>query len=603
MAKLILAEEFPEVLETDWIKQAEGTLKSGGVDRLVSKTLDDIAVQPIYSTPSEAFSNLSVETKSGDAPWQIVQRADIPDLARANEQILDDLLNGATGISLVLPGAVTASSYGVPANTVPSIKRLMTNVELDLISLRLDAGPGARQAAINLLQVYQDRNLDMSRCDLSFCLDPVAGFARRGSTANTDKISKRMAGFLSQTRDAGHQGNVFTGDGRIYHETGASQAQELGFAIAAIVEQARLLEQAGVDLATIWPQLGLILSANANQFLTIAKLRAARLVWQRLQEAMGFEPVPLHLDVETSLAMMSKCDPYVNMLRTTTATFAAGVGGANSISVLPFTSALGVADGFARRIARNSHIVLQEESSVGIVGDAAAGSGYVETVTTQIAEKAWGIMQQVEAAGGMFQALTDGVVQNLISESAAKTAAAVSKRKQGLIGVSEFANLAEMPVKTLDFEPLLAAAVKSEDDLVCQVLSPVSVSAPFEALRDKASAMAKPPEVKLATLGTQTDFATRTTWIENLFAAGGIIASSNATNCKIGCICSSDAIYAEQAAAAVKQLKSDGVEFIFLAGYPKDQIDDLKRNGVDDFIYAGCDVLALLQNTLKKLEG
>jgi len=458
MTKLTLAAEFPEVTQAEWTSQAETTLKSGGIERLVTKTGDDIAVQPIYPTPDDVFATLDTRrttAKAWESPsWDIIQRADIPDITAANEQILDDLKNGANGIAMVVPGAVSAGLYGVPVSSVADIKRLMKDVELDLISLRLDAGANGLQMATDVLQIYQDRNLDLSRCDLKLAIDPVGGFATSGASDGADELASSMAKVLHLAREAGHKANVFSADGRCYHQAGASQAQELGFAIAAIVQQLRLLEQGGVDLADIWPQLGLVLSADADQFLTIAKLRAAHLVWQKLQESMGVEASPLNLDVETSLAMMSQRDPYVNMLRTTTATFAAGIGGASSVSVLPFTSAIGVADRFARRMARNSQLILQEEASIGLVGDAAAGSGYVEAVTGQIAEKAWAVLQEIEADGGMLSALANGQVQKLIVQSAAKTAKTVSTRKQPLVGVSEFASLEETPVKLLDYKPV-----------------------------------------------------------------------------------------------------------------------------------------------------
>lgn len=479
MAKLSLAGEFPEVTEEDWVRQAQKVLGADSLEPLVTVTNDGIAIQPIYATPDEPFANLSGAQK----PWAIMQRADIPDITAANKQILDDLMHGATGISIVLPGAVTAGAYGVPVSTVTDIKRLMKSVEMDLIAVRLDAGARSLDLAGQLLQVYQDRNLDPSRCDLTLAIDPIAGFATTGNGLEPNKIATHMTGVLRQWRESGHAGVVFAGDGRVYHESGASQAQELGFAIASVLQQMRLLEQAGADLANIWQHFGLLLSADADQFLTIAKLRAARLVWRQLQKAMGVEVSRLQLDVETSLAMMSRRDPNVNMLRTTSAAFAAGVGGADSLSVLPFSCRLGVADGFARRIARNSQIVLQEESGIGVVGDAAAGSGYVEDVTGQIAEKAWQIMQQIEAAGGMFAALRDGLVQSLIAESHVRTRQAVESGEKIIVGVNKFTTSDEKPVRTLNFQAAQMAADRHSGEMTCTPLqprSPASESDDFE---------------------------------------------------------------------------------------------------------------------------
>jgi len=481
MAKLTLAADFPDVSASDWLGQVEANLGSGAVDRLVTKTGDGIAIQPIYPTPKTSPSPLITNTKR----WKIVQRTDIPDFTTANSQILDDLLNGATGISVVLPGGATAGSYGVPVYSANDFKRLTKDVELDLISLRLDGGRHGLKVGRHVLEVYQDRNLDLSRCDLTLAIDPVTGFALSGSSIGLNDLSNQMTDVLEQARNGGHQGVVFSGDGRIYHESGASQGQELGFAIASVVQHLHLLAKGSTDLASIWPHLGLILSADADQFLTIAKLRAAHLVWQRLQEAMDVEPVLLQLDVETSRRMMSKLDPHVNMLRTTTATFSGGVGGASSIAILPFTSAIGLPDSFARRIARNAHIVLQEESSIGLVGDAAAGSGYVEEITNQIAEKAWKAMQEIEAKGGMFEALSSGHVQKSIADNATKTSAAVKNNQHVLVGINKFTTEEKTPVRTLDLKPVSDLEITEAQDLNCDRLEPARLSEPFEKLASR----------------------------------------------------------------------------------------------------------------------
>ncbi len=608
MSKLDLASEFPTTSRNDWAKQVEATLNKGkttthGVERLVKRTLDGIDIEPIYETPDQINARPPgpVNTTQGHAKahWDIIQRVDIPDANMANEQVLLDLLKGATGISFVLAGSVSSGHYGLPDFDTNTIKRLSQGVELDLISVRLDAGAKWQTAAQNLLQVYRDRNLNLSRCSLSFCIDPVSAFATTGQSANKQEIGKAMASILSTTTRAGHEGVVFSADGRGYHDAGASEAQELGFAIASTIEHLRLLEQHGVDLANIWPRLGMVLSADAEQFSTIAKLRAAHLLWRQLQVAMNVEPCALQLDAETSGRMMSVQDPYVNMLRTTSATFASGIGGVSSLAVLPFSIAIGCPDDLARRMARNSQLVLQEESSIGLVNDAGAGSGYIEHFSNELAKHAWAVMQEVEANGGMLACLRAGKIQHMISQVSTMRNADIAKRKKGIIGVSEFANLDEAPVKVLDVKVVETQPV-SNGEMVCDALKIHPISSGFEQLRERAKQMQPAPMFNLVTLGKQDEFAPRATWVTNLFAAGGIAPTDQSAT--IACICSTDSIYTEQASKTAKRLKENGCKYVFLAGRVGTMESEYTQAGIDGFLFAGCNVLEILQQTLALLE-
>jgi methylmalonyl-CoA mutase len=596
MTKLTLAADFPPVSQQDWQAQAAATIKSDHIGRLTRKTLDGLAIAPIYPTPEEKYAPLATPDHG---LWDVVQRADISEFSAANEQILQDLLYGASGISMVLPGAVNAGSYGLPVRSPDDIKRVMRGVELDLMNLRLDGTRGARHVARWLLQVYKDRNYDLSRCRLTLGLDPVGHFSLGGSAPGDNDLAKRMAAIFNTARDMGHKGGVFCGDGRIFHEAGASEAQELGLAIASAVQQLRLLERAGVAPSVALPHMTMMLSADADQFTTICKLRAARLLWQLLGQSMGLVDIKLQLDVETSGRMMSRRDPYVNMLRTTTATFSAAIGGADSVAVLAYSTAFGLADGFARRMARNNQLVLQEESHIGIVGDAGAGAGYVENLTSALAEKAWQVFQQVEKSGGMLSALENELIQKQIGETIGQRRSNIAYRKQGLIGISEFANLDETPVKVLEIKPVRGWHVgdeKTAGERRWSGLERQRLAQPFEDLRQKAAAGSEPMEVVLVTPGSQTDFAARAAWASNLFAAGGIKTTSNSTG-KVACICSSDAVYAEQAAAKAQQLKADGFAYVWLAGRPGPLEDELLEAGVDGFLFAGCDVLKVLEKT------
>ncbi len=199
------------------------------------------------------------------------------------------------------------------------------------------------------------------------------------------------------------------------------------------------------------------LAADADEFLTIAKFRALRKLWARVEDACGLAPKPAYVAAETAWRMMTKRDPYVNMLRTTIAVTAAGVGGADSITVLPHTAALGLPDAFARRVARNTQLILLEESNLAKVADPAAGSGAIEDLTGKLCAAAWAQFQEIEKAGGAWAALERGLVQKNVAAVRAERQKAAARRKDALTGTSDFPNLHEKPAAVLDVAPVAAA--------------------------------------------------------------------------------------------------------------------------------------------------
>ena len=269
------------------------------------------------------------------------------------------------------------------------------------------------------------------------------------------------------------------------------------------------------------------LSADADQFLTLAKFRALRLLWARIEQACGLTPKPLFVAADTAWRMLTQRDPYVNMLRATMATFSAGLGGANAITVLPHTLALGLPDPFARRAARNTQLVLLEESNLAKVSDPAAGSGGIETLTKQLCEAAWSLFQEIEKAGGLFAALEQNLIQRKVAATRAVREANIAKRRDVLTGASEFPNLHEAEIAVLDAKPI-ALAPYGEAKFKFDPLPPMRLAAPFEALRDKSDARLKSagarPKIFLANLGTPADFTARATFAKSFFETGGIEA-------------------------------------------------------------------------------
>jgi methylmalonyl-CoA mutase len=405
-------------------------------------------------------------------------------------------------------------------------------------------------------------------------------------------------------------------DTRVYHGGGATEAQELAAGLATAIQYLRWLEAEGLDIEDAARRIGFVLTADADQFLSIAKLRSLRLLWSRAQAAMGLAPQPGVVHVETAMRMMSRHDPHVNLLRTTTAALAAGVGGADAVTALPFTAALGLPDGFARRLARGLQVMLQEESGIGRVGDAGAGSGLVEGATAELAAVAWGVFQAIEAQGGMLAGLQSGFVQKRIAEAASARRQAVAERRFGLTGVSRFPRLEEVAMDVLDVPLPQDWDMPIEDAIACTPLVQERVSRPFEALRDAADAAVgrsgERPAVFLANLGATAEHDARARWARNLFAAGGIAALADdgfdspeaaaeafrASGAQIACLCGSDRGYAEMGAAAVEALHKAGAVRVYVAGKP----GELEGAAIDEFLYDGIDVVAALDRVHEALK-
>ena len=264
----------------------------------------------------------------------------------------------------------------------------------------------------------------------------------------------------------GFKGPFAVADGRVIHDAGGSEVQELAFVLAAGVAYLRAIESAGIALEDAQGMVYARLAADADQFLTMAKFRALRLLWARVEQACGLTPKPLFIAADTAWRMLTQRDPYVNMLRATMATFSAGLGGANAITVLPHTLALGLPDPFARRAARNTQLVLLEESNLAKVADPAAGSGGIETLTQQLCEAAWSLFQEIEKAGGMFAALEQNLIQRKVAATRAAREANIAKRRDVLTGASEFPNLHEAEVAVLDAKPIALRALRRGQDQI-----------------------------------------------------------------------------------------------------------------------------------------
>src|SRR5919107_2928859 len=445
MDDLPLAAEFPPATRERWLALVEGVLKGADFDKkLVSSTYDGIRVEPLYSK-GEA------DPVAGPrGPWRVVQRLDHPEPAAANELALEDLAGGADALTVVLDGAPSTRGFGLRAASADDLDRALDDVMLDGIRLRLEAGFRGRDAADWLLDIAQRRGHLLAELDLDLGLDPIGSLAAQGRlSAPWETVAARCAERLTDVSRRGFTGRVFAADGRPYNEAGSSEAQELAAVLGTGVLYLRALEAGGHDLAAARDALAFVLVADADEFLTVAKMRALRTLWVRVEAACGIAPKPIRLHAETAWRMTTRRDPWVNLLRATTATFSAGIGGADSITVLPFTAALGLPDAFARRLARNTQTILLEESNLWRSADAAAGAGGFEGLTEALCENAWAAFQELEREGGIVASLAQGALQGRIAAVRTERERNVSRRKDPITGTSEFPDLREAAVSVL----------------------------------------------------------------------------------------------------------------------------------------------------------
>ncbi len=588
----------------DWVVVATKALKTVPFDRLKSTTADGIAIEPIYER-NEAPAPLG--TRAAGRPWIVSTRVDIPGNKTANAQILEDLVGGASGLDLIFAESPHAGGYGLSVSCDGCVKTLLGGVHLDLIPIRIDAGHRSAEIAGLLLDVAKAQGKTV---DLAVIQDPI------GLLAATGKLGAKAEDAIATAATAAKafSGTALEADGRVWHAAGASEAQELAAMLATATAYLRALEAAGFDLEAAADKIGFTAVADQNQFRSIAKLRALTLLWARVREACGLSAKAPRLHVETARRMMARRDSFTNMLRTTIATFAAGVGGAASVTVLPFTQTIGLPDAFARRVARNTQSILIEESNLHRVADPAAGSGLVDTETAQLAELAWAGFQAIEADGGIVTALRDGSLHANVAATAKKRIDAIAKRREPVTGVSEFPNVLEGSVAVMDVPAPKARTYEPVEHVTA--FAAHGLGEAFEALRDRADAAGIRPKVFMANLGRIADFTARATWSKNLFEAGGIEALVNdgfadlpalvqaykASGAKAAVIASSDAVYDAEGVKAATALADAGCEILYLAGKPDaEKKAALEAAGVTGFVHVGVDVVATLSEALDEL--
>ena len=632
MTQFALANDFPPASDADWRAVVAKALRGAPFEALETPLYEGFRTEPLY-------------TKRGDAPpisgvrgWSIIQPL------VGEKQFADDLTGGA-------------SAFSVDFDAWPSIV-----IKDDLEPLVGSANepffiaPGSSIADAALLLASKGDSLQGSAG-----FDPLTSFALSGERpAERSALFANYVDAAFSIRERSPAFVPFVASGHAWNGAGGSATEELGFTLAAGVAYWRALAQAGMPLTDAARCIGFSLSASSDIFLTIATLRAMRLLWARALSAAGeSQNQDLLLLAKMPHRILTAYDPHVNLLRATAAAFGAAIGGAAGIEVLPFDEAAGSATAIARRLARNTGLVLKHEAWLSAVADPAAGSSYVELLTGELAASAWTLFREVEAQGGLAAALESGFVAEKLRRPADMQERAIARRREKITGISEFPNLSEAvpapeplsvrvesapaltselalpaPGKGERFAALVAAAAsgatlsdlrvgsRTVNDIAFAPLHAAKRDAePFELLRRKAdvalASIGSRPPIFLAALGKADEYRARANWLHGFFATGGIeliapaegfgtveelVAAFKQSPAPAVCLCASNGVYATMPGAA-SALKKAGAVLVYLAGPASilKTLDAQDKTAIDRLIYDGCNVLAVLEEAQRVL--
>ncbi|MBI1878750.1 MAG: acyl-CoA mutase large subunit family protein [Chloroflexi bacterium] len=660
-----LLSEFPHLTYEVWRQAAEQALKGAPFDKkLITPTYEGIDLQPIYRQEDVAglphlnswpgfspYVRHSRASGSVGEPWLICQELPYSTAEEFNNALRHDLARGQTAIHLLLDKATLlgqdpdeawvgdVGQGGLSIATLDDLAKALAEVDLERIPIYVNASSAAQPTTALLMALVRRQGKSTAKLRGGIEMDPLGSLAREGTFPRSIAGAyDRMAELMAWAKTHAPQLTTVTVHGQPYHDGGGHAVQELAFVLATAVEYVREMLARNLAIDDIAWHIRFSFSVGANYFMEVAKLRAARWLWAKVVSAFGGSAAAqkMTLHVRTSAWNKTVYDPYVNMLRATTEAFAGVVGGCDSLHVSCFDEAIGLPNEFSRRLARNTHLILQQESHLTRVIDPAGGSWYVEKLTAQVAEQAWRLFQEVERQGGLGQALEAGFPQAQIAQTAAQRAANLAQRRDILVGTNMYPNLGEKPVeaRTPDYEALhkkRAAYVgeyrtvldNKRSTLVLEKLSHMLNSPPdqvMEAAIEAALAGATLGEIartlRTGDEGPIPQHRARADFSTSFLQVGGFEVIGNegfatvdaaaqaalASGALLVVICSSDETYPELFAPLTQQIKAAKPEtLVLLAGYPAGQVGAYQAAGVDEFIHLRANVYETLAGLQRKL--
>jgi methylmalonyl-CoA mutase len=560
-----LAEEFPPAGEADWENLA--VRGETGIAALRWRSLDGIPVGPIYPPATGAARRLD----HAHGHWVIVEQVEVGATTDAAQLAATATNEGSIAKEFLFIPKSASDCRSVSSADIFSARwaRIVSNDINFRRPIWLDAG----LATPRILQAAGDSGTCHAICD------PLAHVALGASMEDAESCFADIAALVR----AGGRGRAITADGRPWHDGGATEVQELAIALASAVDSLRVLAREDIASAVAWPRLGVRLAADSDQFLTIAKFRAVRLLLARVAEVAGVSGHPL-VHAVTSWRMLGAREPTMNLVRATTAAFSAATGGADAITVL---SPMLDDPRLSARMARNVQLILQDESSLGRTADPGAGAGAVEDLTERMAAEAWGLFTRIESEGGLAAAIASGSIIAAVSAERDRRLDAVGRRRLPMVGI----NVNVDPDAPLPALP--AAAQSSPGDLR---LRPVRLAEPLERLADAFGHVTAGESVPVIRLGKGGDPD-----LADALAAVGLKARSVRTAADIpsvplACIVVGDG-GAESAAEAASSLRAADTALIVAAGTAEDTIPDW----CDAIVTPGCDLVAVFSGLLDRI--
>ena len=600
-----LAAQFPRVEPDAWAELAATVVNKsraadravdgpGAVEALTSELPGGLRIDPIYwpqdrllGLPGAMPFTRGLGPRDPNLPWDVRQLHDDPDAAASRKAVLDDLERGVSSVWLHV------GDDGIAASDVAEV---LGDVMIDLAPVTVSSLTDQSAAAAALIAAWEAKGVDPAVVRGGLGLDPIGFAAALGGTPDLSPLADAVASCA--TRWSGVR--AITVDTRVHHDAGASDQDEVALALATALDYVRHLSDAGVPTDEAFRRIDFRVAASADQFVTIAKLRALRRTWARIGEVLEVPQADrgAWIHAVTSWRMQTRTDPWVNMLRSTIACLAASAGGADAITVLPFDDALGLPTAFSRRVARNTQSILAAESNVARVADPAGGSNYVETLTDEVAQSAWTWFGELDAAGGAAAGLASGAIAARLEETRAARDAALATRELPLTGTSTFPLAGEeLLERTPRVEVARAGLPRRRDGQV------------FEDLRARTAS--GDVSVPVIALGSQREHTTRVSFVGNFLAVAGIepavvvaeteadvaAAVEAAKGVPVAVIASSKKGYEAFAEQTVAALRAAGVQQVLVAGSGR----ELGDVAVDGEIRVGTNVVTTLDDLLDSL--
>ena len=618
-------DEFPPHSYKDWKLAAEKLLKGAPfAKRLVAKTYEGFDLQPIYRREDLADLKHLTDEIGGTSihrgnysrdqrikTWKIAQETAWQDPQAFNAGIRKDISSGVTESICPINGI-----YGLQLNTTDDLITALTDV--DLTEHRLTFEPETNTLAFaDLLIAYLIGSGEQEKTfSGSIAMDPLGELVHNGDLPDSlEATFDKLASLSQSAKESLPSLQTITASGRPYANGGSSSSQELGYTLATAVEYVRELQKRGVDLSTITSQLRFSLSIGPHFFMEIAKFRAIRLLWAQIIKYMGgdAQSEQLFLHARTGTTNKTIYDPQVNILRTCTEGLAAILGGCDSLTIAPYDELEEQSSNLARRIARNMHGILAEECNFNRVVDPGGGSYFLENLTDQLADEAWKTFQSVEEAGGMSEALKQGLPQSAIQSTVAQKRKNVAIGRNKLVGTNSFPNPSEKA------DAKYRKATPPTGDKVTTIPT-YRLTEDYEQLRKASESLAEsrghPPRILQINLGPSRRYRLRADWISSFFEVGGfevlnekdfadidsVIDELSQANADFAILTSDDTTYASEGVELAKRVKEAQPKLpLFLAGAPGDNETELRDAGINEFIHIRTNNYEALESLLKEL--